>query len=116
MSRSITETFKKINIELSGEAFYSILISLAILDLFIGYKIYSTNKILNNKDNLIYQKSEISNKNQKLKSNFNFYASSKGSKYYFSNCKSSIKQENKIYFDSEDEAKNAGYSLSKSCN
>ncbi len=115
MGKSITETLKKINIELSGGVFYSILISLAVLDVFIGFKLYSSYKSKNT-DHLIYQKQSIYNvatsANQDLSK---IYASSKGTKYYLPNCKSSIKEENKIYFDSELDAQNAGYSLSKSC-
>lgn len=115
MMKSITETLKKINIELSGGVFYSILISLVILDIFIGFKTYSIYKSKSS-DHLIYQKQSINNSalsaNQDLS---RVYASSKGSKYYLSNCKSSIKEENKVYFNTEIEAQNAGYQLSKSC-
>lgn len=116
MGKSITETLKKINIELSGGVFYSILISLLVLDIFIGFKIYNNYKSKDN-DHLIYQKSSILNSslNSSTDSNSKIYASSKGSKYYFPNCKSSIKEENKIYFNKEVEAQNAGYFLAKSC-
>lgn len=115
MGKSITETLKKINIEISGGVFYSILISLVVLDIFIGFKIYSIYKIKNS-DHLIYQKSSQNKQNSTSDQNsFKVYASSKGSKYYLSNCKSSIKEENKVYFDTEAEAQNAGYQLSKSC-
>ncbi len=112
MGKSITETLKKINIELSGGVFYSLLISIVVLDLFMGFKIYNIYKSKNS-DHLIYQKSSILNSS--TDSNSKIYASSKGSKYYFPNCKSSIKEENKIYFNSEIEAENAGYSLAKTC-
>lgn len=115
MGKSITETLKKINIELSGGVLYSILVSLVVLDIFIGFKIYSIYKS-NNSDHLTYQKRSIDNSissaNQDLS---RVYASSKGSKYYLANCKSSIKEENKIYFNTETDAQNAGYQLSKSC-
>jgi hypothetical protein len=115
MGKSITETLKKINIELSGGVFYSILISLLILDIYIGFKIYSVYKSKNS-DHLIYQKASINNSRTNSNQNSSkVYASSKGSKYYLPNCKSSIKEENKVYFDTETEAKNAGYQLSKSC-
>ncbi len=47
----------------------------------------------------------------------NFFASSKGSKYYSISCSAgkTIKEENRIYFDTSIEAQNAGYELSSSC-
>lgn len=46
-----------------------------------------------------------------------FYASSRGKKYYSADCSagSSIKPENKIYFDTKEKAESAGYELSASC-
>lgn len=48
----------------------------------------------------------------------NFFASSKGSKYYSLGCSAgkTIKQENRIYFATREEAQKAGYALSSSCN
>ncbi len=48
----------------------------------------------------------------------NFFASSKGSKYYSEGCSGgkTIKKENKVYFDTKEEAEKAGYTLSSSCN
>jgi hypothetical protein len=48
----------------------------------------------------------------------NFFASSRGSKYYTISCSAgkTIKQENRIYFATGEEAQAAGYSLSSSCN
>ena len=115
MGKSITETLKKINIEISGGVLYSILISLVVLDIFICIKISSANT-LKSRDYLFYQKGQIENNNKDTNGDkYKIYASSKGSKYYLANCKSNIKEENKIYFDTEIEAQNAGYSLSKSC-
>lgn len=47
----------------------------------------------------------------------NFFASSKGNKYYSIGCSAgkTIKQENRIYFQTSDQAETAGYSLSTSC-
>ena len=42
-------------------------------------------------------------------------ASKNGSTYYFPWCSNSIKEENKIYFQSDDEATKAGYRLAKNC-
>jgi len=51
-------------------------------------------------------------------SNEPFFGSSKGKKYYTTNCSAgkTIKQENKIYFATEVAAQKAGYTLSSSCN
>jgi hypothetical protein len=48
----------------------------------------------------------------------NYFASSRGSKYYSIGCSAgkTIKQENRIYFGTSDEAERAGYMLSSSCN
>jgi hypothetical protein len=47
-----------------------------------------------------------------------FFASSKGKKYYTISCSAgkTIKQENRIYFTTGEEAQKAGYTLSSSCN
>lgn len=46
-----------------------------------------------------------------------FFASSRGSKYYSIGCSAgkTIKQENRIYFTTGEEAEQAGYVLSSSC-
>lgn len=43
------------------------------------------------------------------------YASSKGTKYYFANCKSSISDQNRITFASAEAAEAAGYTLASTC-
>ena len=47
-----------------------------------------------------------------------FFASSKGSKYYTISCSAgkTIKQENRVYFATGEEAQAAGYALSSACN
>ena len=47
----------------------------------------------------------------------NFFASSKGKKYYPIDCSAgkNIKQENRIYFTTWEEAQRAGYTLSSAC-
>ena len=49
--------------------------------------------------------------------NKNFFASSSGSKYYSISCSAgkTIKQENRIYFSTGEEAQLAGYMLSSAC-
>jgi hypothetical protein len=46
-----------------------------------------------------------------------YFASKKGKKYYPIGCSAgkSIKKENRIYFNTANEAENAGFSLSRSC-
>jgi len=46
-----------------------------------------------------------------------YFASSRGSKYYYLGCTGGkeLKEENKIYFNSEQEAINAGYEKSVTC-
>ncbi|MEK7069408.1 MAG: Ada metal-binding domain-containing protein [Patescibacteria group bacterium] len=46
-----------------------------------------------------------------------FFASNKGSKYYSLGCSAgkTIKQENRVYFNTREEAERAGYALSSSC-
>ncbi len=47
----------------------------------------------------------------------NYFASKKGKKYYSAGCSAgkSIKEENRIYFNTSSEAEKAGYTLSSSC-
>ena len=47
----------------------------------------------------------------------NFFASNRGSKYYSLGCSGgkTIKQENRVYFTTREEAEKAGYELSSSC-
>jgi len=49
--------------------------------------------------------------------NGTFFASSRGSKYYSLSCSGgkTIKQENRVYFNTREEAEIAGYELSSSC-
>jgi hypothetical protein len=48
----------------------------------------------------------------------NFFASTRGKKYYSIGCSAgkTIKEENRIYFQTSSEAEKAGYSKSASCN
>jgi len=47
----------------------------------------------------------------------NFFASNRGTKYYSIGCSAgkTIKQENRVYFSTGEEAQKAGYDLSSSC-
>lgn len=116
MLESITETLKKINIELSGSSFLSLFLSLICLNLFLGYKIVSSQYFISN-NNFQYLESSITNnpEGEKGEEKYFIYASKKGKKYYYYNCKANIKEENKIFFESDAAALRAGYSLSKTC-
>ena len=115
MLKSITETLKKINIDLKGSPIYSIFATFLIIYIFLGYKMidspfYNTAKAID------YQKSSIDYNNQTNTDQKHFiYASSKGKKYYYYDCKANIKESNKIYFESDEAAQKAGYTLSKTC-
>lgn len=114
MDKSITETLRKINIELKGSAFLSISITIILLIIFFCFKTIYLAK--NNKSDFIYETSKLNliNENNNIKKHF-IYASKKGKKYYFYNCKANIKEENKIFFDNEINAQKSGYTLSKTC-
>lgn len=116
MRESITETLKKINIELSGSTFLSLFLSLICLNLFLGYKIVSSQYFVSN-GNFQYIESDFSKGigNNSKEDKYFIYASKKGKKYYYYNCRATIKEENKIFFDSDAAALKAGYTLSKTC-
>jgi hypothetical protein len=63
----------------------------------------------------ILQNDKIANSSSAGK---NYFASSRGSKYYSLGCSAgkTIKQENRVYFTTGEEAERAGYTLSSSCN
>lgn len=113
---SFKYTLEKININLAGKPILSISITLIFIILFIFLKINSLERAYTN-SNLIFTKSDYKySKNNKENNKLHYiYASSRGTKYYFYNCKSSIKESNKIYFETELEAIQAGYSLAKAC-
>ena len=90
-----------------------ILFNLILISLFLIYKIQDSS-YFKDKEDFQYIKVKYYIKNTNTK-NLHFIYASKGQKYYFYNCKSSIKEANKIYFDSEASAQKAGYALSKTC-
>ncbi|MFA5937141.1 MAG: Ada metal-binding domain-containing protein [Candidatus Paceibacterota bacterium] len=75
----------------------------------------AVSSLIENTPNLSVDSNILQN-TQKLASG-NFFASSRGSKYYSISCSAgkTIKQENRIYFASSGEAEKAGYALSSSC-
>ena len=113
MHKSITETLKKINTELAGSTFLSIIITLILLTSFVAIKAYSQNGVSPERT-INYQKSSFVYKNEVKNTHF-IYASRIGKKYYYYNCKSTIKESNKIFFDSDEAALRAGYTLAAAC-
>ncbi len=84
-----------------------------------GIKIEYINQAENQSANVI---SSVKNSPEKVSitTNFggkNFFASNRGNKYYSIGCSGgkTIKQENRIYFATREEAEKAGYELSSSC-
>ena len=75
-----------------------------------GYENDSNTPILGIKNGTKANSNQSSDKN-------NFFASKKGKKYYSIDCSAgkTIKEENKIYFNSGEEAEKAGYTLSSAC-
>lgn len=115
MDKSISETLKKINIEASGGTFLSIVLTLILISSYLGYKIV-TNEDFIKAEALTYIASNFSPElSSDSKTHHFIYASSRGTKYYYYNCKANIKEANKIFFDSEEAAKKAGYTLAKTC-
>src|SRR3989344_1678874 len=76
-----------------------------------GVKIEYSNQ---NLQNLPEEASAISAVNSLPTTRKNFFASSKGKKYYSIGCSGgkTIKQENRVYFATKEEAERAGYMLS----
>ncbi len=113
MGESISKTWEKINIELKGKPFLSIILTLILCISYLSYKILTYPNLFSAKA-FDYQASNISAETLK-KANSTRYIYARGSKYYFYNCKSTIKEANKIFFDSEAAAEKAGYTLAKTC-
>lgn len=79
-----------------------------------GYKEVEQLPTVNNITGLEANVSSAINSNNPTKK---FFASNRGSKYYSIGCSAgkSIKQENRVYFTTSEEAAKAGYALSSSC-
>jgi len=86
-----------------------------------GIKIEYPNETINQEANAISAVDTVSkaafdivSKNSTSKT---FFASNRGTKYYSISCSAgkTIKQENRIYFTTGEEAQKAGYDLSSSC-
>ena len=73
----------------------------------------NANVISATKSSSLLQNTKIENSAGK-----NFFASIRGSKYYSLGCSAgkTIKQENRVYFSTGEDAQKAGYTLSSSCN
>src|SRR3989338_4629690 len=83
-----------------------------------GIKIEYTNKAENQPASVISTVSKTAfNKKSADSTGKNFFASNRGTKYYSLGCSAGkdIKQENRVYFTTGEEAQKAGYELSSSC-
>lgn len=111
MLHSIQDYAKKINRSLTIYDCASILATLAILLGFLWF-IRQKEEFVNQQ--VVYTKSEVS---KEIEESGLPFASKKGKTYTFNWCggASAIKQTNKIYFKSEEEARNSGRTLSKLC-
>lgn len=111
MLHSIQDYAKKINRTLTIYDCVSILATLAVL---LGFLWFIRQKEEALKQEVMYTKSEGSLYEEEKGLPF---ASKSGKTYTFSWCggASTIKSSNKIYFKSEEEAKNSGRTLSKLC-
>ena len=83
-------------------------------DLKIESSQQKANNSLNSQNSANLVISEINSKDSNEKG---FFASKKGKKYYSVDCSAgkTIKEENKVYFSTGDEAEKAGYALSSIC-
>ncbi len=68
----------------------------------------NSNDPMNNENSLKIANSQIENLGS-------VYASSKGTKYYYSYCKSTVSDKNKVIFATAKLAESAGYTLSATC-
>ncbi|MFA6324794.1 MAG: hypothetical protein WCX46_01025 [Candidatus Paceibacterota bacterium] len=71
----------------------------------------------NNLKGAVFQDQEEMYKNKINSNSKNFFASSRGKKYYPVDCSAgkTIKDSNKVYFSTREEAEKAGFELSSSC-
>jgi len=78
-----------------------------------GIKIEYPDPIENQESNVISAVTDVG----RPTSGKTFFASNRGTKYYSFGCSAgkTIKQENRIYFNTREEAEKAGYELSSSC-
>lgn len=85
----------------------------------IEYNGQEANAVGSIDESLSQTKKSLPNNDQMAQSSNskNFFASSRGSKYYSLGCSGgkTIKQENRIYFGTKEEAEEAGYELSSAC-
>ena len=97
---------------MNSKYYFIIALSLvAISSYYLGQ--HSVKSELNINENVSIQyveKSNIINRGEKV-----YYASSKGKKYYTWYCLSTIKEENKVWFKDEENAKKQGYSRARNC-
>ena len=78
-----------------------------------------TNEVINPKSQLATPESSLDISHSTLSipapTQGSVYASSKGTKYYYASCKSTVSEANKVTFSSPSEAEAAGYTLAANC-
>ena len=124
---SIPELWEKIKVWSEKEEIYHIL--MAFIVILVGLAGFGLGKLSKNEDlpvRIEYaQQGSISEKTQNTSADETvstyqsgtIIASKNGTKYYFPDCRGvgNIKEENKIFFQSENEAVSAGYSKASGC-
>lgn len=126
MLTKIKEVVKKYQKEITFFAAIILLISLSFaLGIIIGGKIIQRPPIIiekelfGNWDDILENKNEaLFSVSQTTKENAFFVASSRGKYYYPINCHlaNNLKEENRIYFSTKEEAENRGYIYNTRCN
>lgn len=98
----------------------AIIIALFVVANIASYMVGSSNNIRETADPVIIA-GNVKSYDEAISSvNLNtglVFASKNGTKFYYDNCSGgkSIKAENRIWFETEDEAKSAGYTLATNC-
>lgn len=114
IGHSIQDYLKKINSAITSYDILSLFLTVVIL---FGFLLYVNYVKSSRKVPVIYTTSETKAGMIVQNSSNALFGSIHGSTYTFSWCKgaSKIKEKNKIFFSSEDEAKRSGRTLSKLC-
>lgn len=117
MGNSIQDYLKKINSRITLLNCLSILITLLLLMVFSGYLYIKKENDSPSVTYTTYNGGKISIKNDNNSQNYLPFASVNGKTYTFIWCSGSsiISENNKIYFNTEDEAQRSGRTLSKLC-
>lgn len=123
---SIHDTFRKINQFLDSETGKDVLVIIIVILVGLGsFGLGRLSKKAQNEGLWVEYADEGANvinsinntQDGENKTSSAFFASSKGTKYYSVSCSAgkTIKQENRVYFNTREEAEGAGYELSSAC-